>query len=943
MNLTDAQKDAVKVSAPAFQILACAGSGKTEVLARRTVRYLLEGTRPDAIIAFTFTEKAAGELRDRIEQRASEADQRFRALPPTASGLFVGTIHSYCLRLLQQYGGIYEVFDPLDEEREWALLHRFARRLGLVDLMAETWPGRPVSVRRSTDVFRRSLAVAYNDRISRSVLRERVPAFAAAVEKYEELLTRMQLISFDQMIDKVCEEMKLGCPLRKTLDGRVKEVLVDEYQDLNRSQEELLRTLVDMGARLTVVGDDDQAIYQWRGGDVSLSLRFPARYGNAQRVELLENHRSRPPIISIASGFAATIGDRVSKSMIATREHTGPAIELVQANTFEEEAVFLARHICCLLDAGHKPADIALLFRSVRTSARPFVEALRREAIPVALAGRLSLLDRQEMALPARIFVWWAGGVWRPDEDQEVVTAERLVTDIMEPTGVNETRAAMTVGELERMGRDLSANGVRDLIGIYLQMLKILGLPVEGPEMARQERGLGRLSELLADFEHAQRRAAPTEWLRTATSSASEEVTEDLAVLAVTPEAETKPTVRPGLPPGEVFLTRLRIFLEQFASQAAEESPVGPTLDQDAVNVMTIHQAKGLEFPIVFVPALVDRRFPSARMGREQLWYIPDDLFEKDRYQGREDDERRLFYVAMTRARELAVFSWFTQYTHGPAKCSRFVADLVGKCDRGLFCKPTECKPGVTLRGNGRKPTLETDFGQLVAFSECPYKYYLNYVCGFRRAIVPELGFGKFLHHAVAELARRCRDGNPPIVAEVEQILSRAFYLPFAGPIAQEKLFKAARRRLIHYVRSYGQELRRTIEPEWRFEVPMQLARIHGRIDLLLRAEGGAPEDVELVDFKTSANRPPSKQHQNQLRMYGEAARALGMNPVRLVIHDLDAEHGGPMSVEDSERERETFRAELREWIEQIHAGSFSRKKDRKACPSCDFVRLCAR
>lgn len=126
-------------------------------------------------------------------------------------------------------------------------------------------------------------------------------------------------------------------------------------------------------------------------------------------------------------------------------------------------------------------------------------------------------------------------------------------------------------------------------------------------------------------------------------------------------------------------------------------------------------------------------------------------------------------------------------------------------------------------------------------------------------------------------------------------------------------------------------------------EVPMNRARVRGHIDLLLKAETGEPEDVEFVDFKTAANRPLSQQHQNQLRLYAEAARALGMNPVRLAIHDLDADRGGRMPVEDSERAREEFRAELQGWLEQIAVGDFLPKWDAKTCPACDFMRLCNR
>jgi len=941
MQLTEAQKEAIAAPVPKLQILACAGSGKTEVLARRTVRYLLEGVQPDSIVAFTFTEKAAGELKDRIEQRATEADERFRALPPSAAGLFVGTIHSYCLHLLQECGGIYEIFDPLSEEREWALLHRFGRRLGLVELMTQTWPGRPVSVRRAVEIFRRSLAVVYNERIPRWVLEARVPAFAGAIQRYEELLARMQLLSFDQMIERACAELAPGGKLRQALDGRVREVLVDEYQDLNWAQEELLQRLVDLGAHLTVVGDDEQAIYQWRGGDVSLFLRFPERHPQAQRRELAENHRSLPPIVTVATSFATTIRERVPKSMIAARAGSRPAIELVAVGTPEEEAEHLVQRMRALLDAGHRPADIAVLYRSVRTSARPLVAALRKEGLPFALTGRLSLLDRPEMALLTRIFVLWAGGTWQPDEEREVVTPERLAEDIADLTGVSGVRAGRIVAELEQLGSRLLKDGVWDLIGTYLEMLRIIGLPTQGLERQRQEQGLGRLSQLLTDFEHAQRRAAPADWLRVAIPSASEEAAEDAAVLASRPEGGEPPVARPGMSSGEVFLARLRVFLEEFASQAAEETPLGPTLDRDAVNIMTIHQAKGLEFPIVFVPALVERRFPSARMGREEPWYIPADLFAKERYQGREDDERRLFYVAMTRARELLVLSWFTAYPRGTADCSRFVKDLARMEEKEHLQKGGTCRPTVYAKSVGEPAILDTDFGQLLTFSECPYKFYLRHVCGFEPPLALELGYGKVLHHVVAELARRSRGMRTPTSADVDEILSQAFYLPFASPIAHEQLYKAARRRLVNYVRNHGHELVRTIEPERRFEVPMGLARVRGRIDLILQAEGSGSPGIELVDFKTAANRPPSRQHQNQLRMYAEAVRALGMNPIRLAIHDLDADNGGRILVEESESEVAMFRAELRQWLEEIHAGRFPSKRSGLTCPSCDFQNLC--
>ncbi|NIR48545.1 ATP-dependent helicase [candidate division KSB1 bacterium] len=941
MKPTPTQLEAIACSSEAYQILACAGSGKTEVLARRVVRFLRQGVDAESIVAFTFTEKAAKELRDRIESRAVEADPCFRSMPPCSAGLYVGTIHSYCLRLLQQFGGLYEVFDPLAEEQEWALLHRFARRLGLVQLFSEAWPGQPVSVRRAVEVFRDSLAVVYNERIPRAVLGQRAPAFAAIVERYEDLLYKMRLLSFDQMVERACAELSPGTRIWNSLKGQIRCVLVDEYQDLNRAQAELVQKLVALGAGVTVVGDDDQAIYQWRGGDVSLFLDFPKQYTAVHRHDLAENHRSVEPIVNLSNSFTQTIRQRVSKSMIPQRRSQASAIELLNAGTAEQEAEVIVQRIRAILQNGHKPSDIAVLYRSVRTSSGSVVKALRKAGIPLALVGKLSLLDKPEMALLARVFVWWAGGCWRPDEVQEVVTDETLAHDISDLTGAAEGKAKQTVGQLRKIGTHLTEEGISDLIEVYMEMLRVIGLPVAGPECKRQEQGLGQFSRLLGEFAHGQRRAAPVDFFQHLEPASVDEKEEDEALVSAESETADASRTRLGKSPGEIFLTRLRVFLETYASHAAEESPERPILDRDAVNIMTIHQAKGLEFPVVFMPSLVQRRFPSTRTGMEKPWYLPEELFQKDRYQGSLEDERRLFYVGMTRARDLLVLSFFTQYSNSPAQYSQFIKDLIQGEYKHLLKPILTCRPTIWSKLNQNDETLETDFGQLLTFSECSYKYYYRYICGFVSPINPALGYGKMLHHVIAELARRCKDGRPPSSDELDEILRRDFYLPFAGPIPFKSLYDAAHRRLQKFVQEHGSVLARTIEPEFRFEMSFANARVRGRIDLLVQADDGSARDVEILDFKTAEKRPPTEQHQNQLRLYAEAVRFLGMNPVKLIIHDLDSEKGEHFLVEENESERDVFREKMHCWLRDIREGNFDRKREDGFCENCDFMGLC--
>lgn len=184
-------------------------------------------------------------------------------------------------------------------------------------------------------------------------------------------------------------------------------------------------------------------------------------------------------------------------------------------------------------------------------------------------------------------------------------------------------------------------------------------------------------------------------------------------------------------------------------------------------------------------------------------------------------------------------------------------------------------------------------------------------------------------------------NGRVPTEPDVDGLVDRNFYLPFAGPVPADKLREAARRRAKAYVRRFGGELTRTLRPEARFEVPLANARIRGRIDLVLRANGRSDHRVELIDFKTSANRPPSDIHVNQIRLYAAALERLGFEPVRLAIHDLDADFGARLEVSNDVRARDSFREHVQEWVEGIRAGSYRATEKPAICRSCDFRRFC--
>lgn len=941
-SLTREQRDAIENAAPWLRILACAGSGKTEVLARRVARLLVSGADPASIVAFTFTERAAKELRDRIEVRAAAGRPELGELPPGGRGMFIGTMHSWALQALQDLGGRYETYEPLTPEREWALSLRVARRLGVVDLYARR-QGRAsdrVATGPAVTLFLRSVEVVHDDRVPRDRLAAHAPEFAAVLERYESLLDDMRLLPYRLMIGRAADALHERGALRAALHGRIRHVFVDEYQDLNRAQDEIVAGLSAAGATLTVVGDDDQAIYQWRGGDVRLFTDLPERFASVASVDLTLNHRCPDAIVELARPVVENIEGRSGKVLAASRQATCPCVELAVCSDPRHEAREIATRIKRLLGTGHQPGDIAVLYRSVRTSSPPLLEALREQGIPHEVTGKFSLLARPEMATLARLFVLWAGGTWYPNPDfrAEVVTREDLCDAIGDLLGSPPEAAERLMRQLDEIGTRVRREGVPDSVALYDEVLAVLGLPGTRADVDRREHGLGQLSALLADFDHAARRAIPKRFYETVAGGDAEEAAEDALLASETAEPTRRNVV--GFTAGEVWLARLRAYLEEFAGRAAEELAESDEPATNVVHVMTVHQAKGLEFPVVFVPALNRGRFPSSQTGRAEEWYVPTTLFDRERYEGREDDERRLLYVALTRAQDLLAVSWFERYPSGrPAAPSPFTRLLKNELLRAE--RLGGCRPPPAPAQPDRVELLDTDFSTLATFRECGYKYWLRHVCGFRPPQAPELGFGKLLHHIIAELARAAMRGRRVEVADVDRFLDDRFYLPFAGAVPSAKLREAARRRVARYVRDHGEELGRVLRPEARFEVPLAGARIKGRIDLLLHEPDG--DGIALVDFKTSENRPPSAVHQNQLRLYARAASRMGLTPTRLFIHDLDSDDpaAARIGVKWDDRAASEFEQELTSWVRGIRGGEFVPAPDRSPCPACDFRKFC--
>lgn len=906
--LSDAQEAVVHARGSDLQVIACAGSGKTESISRRVAGLIAEGAEPVSIVAFTFTERAAAELKDRITRRVAEVKgDRFRdRLGP----MFVGTIHAYCFRLLQDYVPRFGNFDVLDENRHAGFLSREFRRIGLNKLATRHWA--PIRD------FARTVDVIANEFIPPNALAG--TPLGECYAAYRQSLNRHHFLTFSQIITAALEALE-DDEIRQQVRKPLRHLLVDEYQDVNPSQERLIELLGAAPVELTVVGDDDQSIYQWRGSDVRNILTFLQRRQGATSVELDTNRRSRPAIISAANRFAQTIPNRLQKEMKALRPSGSNEVNPWSASTDLEEADRIVETIQRLKDLGYRYRDIAVLYRSVRTSAPPLIEALRAHDIPYTAAGRTGLFLQPEVAFVAEIYAWFVDGDWRdePYGAFRPANLDRIVTGLNQVFGGKDPIPNLRAYLEDWRAFVLRGHRPVNLVGDFYRLLHELGvhnLDLSTPTASARMGALARFSEVLADFEHVNRRGRQVE------------KDGDLVFEAANDR-------------GRDYFRALHNYLLHYARDAYEEFEGEESVDLDAVDILTVHQAKGLEWPIVFIPSLTQGRFPSRRAGQPQDWQLPEDVFSREaraRYEGGDAEERRLFYVALTRARDAVYLSRFERKTNRfqPSEYLLQVAEAIPPIVDQL---PV---PGPPAEDAPKEPpTLDVSFSDLASFEECGHRYRLSNVLGFQTQIAPELGYGRAIHHVLRQLAETVRaTGEIPSPAELNQLSDEEFYVPFASAQAWQTMRKAAKRLVNTYVESYSSDLERVWAVERPFALHLDDGVVSGRADVILDKENDRVGSLAIVDYKVAADEARGARYEEQLRIYSLAGRGEGLNVEAAYLHEL--KDGTRASVDIGEKPAHEALQIVGARLTALRRTEFNPKPDRDRCRQCEYKLVCS-
>jgi len=952
--LSGAQQEAVLHGDGPLLIIAGAGTGKTTVLTRRIAHLITsKRARPEEILALTFTEKAAIEMAERVDQ----------LIPYGYAETWISTFHAFGDHVLRQAAleaGMNPEFRVLTRpeqviflrERLWRLpLKRFrplgdptqhlSALLGLVS-RAKDEDVSPAAYRAWAEAQAAAAASAEEkDAADRHL---ELAAFYAACQ---DLMAEAGLVDFGDQIHRALDLLRTRPALLAGLRERFRYVLVDEFQDTNHAQLQMLRLLAGEGApNITVVGDDDQAIYRWRGAAAANLLAFRELYPEARQVVLAENHRSTQAILDAASRLVAynnpfrlEVVAGIDKRLRSTRAE-GPPVRHLHFDTVSAEADAVAGMVEARLGAGLRPRDVALLVRS-NGDADPFLRALNVKAIPHRFSGSRGLYAREEV----RLLVAFLRALANPDDSVSLfylLASELYALPPSDLLRLNHYARRKTRPLLEVL-RGLPEN--EELAGVSGAAREGGARALVDLERAALDLPRLRTGEVLYRFLLASGFLAR---LSKEASGEAEAKVKNIARFFETVKAYGDVAEHDRVP---AFVAHLDLLREAGDDPAVAEADP----DDDAVHVLTVHKAKGLEFPVVFLVGCAEQKFPVRR--KADPLELPVALVRESLAAGDPhlQEERRLFHVAMTRARDELVLTSAADYgTARPRKVSRFAVealDLPSPSPVPKKSQPREAlarhQPGADAPAGPAAPVpdeevLRLSFGQIDDYETCPLKY--RYVHLWRVPLLAHhrVVYGSAVHKAVQQLFKARVEGRPFGEDDLVQAFRAAWVSEgFLSREHEEERLRSGEETLRRFHREEAKDPLRPTKVEEEFAFYVDRNRVQGRYDLVVE-QGG---QVSILDFKTGAVDDPRRAQQKaneslQLDLYALAhLRTAGRLPDWVELRFLES--GLRAGKRPTAEEAAATEVRIREAAALIRRREFPATPSYLACGQCAFRDIC--
>ncbi len=903
MRRLDAAQREAAAAEGALRVIAGAGTGKTAGIAERFRRLVAAGADPGSVLVMTFTERAAREMRERIEQLIG------------ADAPAVGTVHSIALGWLRSDGwrvGLPARFRIVTGAERWILARELMWRLADPALTGDERPDDLVGpalqmlerLKQELVPLRRlaQWAETAEDAEKRELMRACVRLFSA----YQRECRRQGLLDFDDLLEKAVAMLAENPGVLAGYRRRFPHVLVDEYQDLNLAQERLVELVAD---EPFVVGDDDQSIYRFRGASRASLERFCVRFPAARTVALGRNHRSSRKIVGAAAALIANNAERLAKDLVAGK--AGPRVELWSCPDGESEAAAIAGEAGKLLESGVPAGGIAVLCRT-NAIARPVADALAARSLPHVVVGGQGLLDRPEvrdviafmriLRDPTDVIAI-ARSLTRPPFELDPGAALKVLRD----RGADPPLAALErwapasafVALMRGLALDAASMDVRDLFFELMNRTRYLDSAMAGLEPsagARVAANVSRFEERIAEF------------------------------------CDTN---------ADHSLTTYMDHLDLVLLSGEDEAPGAPDMEGDAITVMTIHQAKGLEFEAVFVPSLVEGRLPQS--GRSQRFELPPAVLEP-LVRGREDviaEERRLLYVAMTRARSRLYLTRASHYEGGRRwRDSRFLEEVRASgavVERVIVgeARPAQANPAGGEESKNAAP-LTLSYSSIQAYRDCPRQYWYRYEQRLPARQTAEAVQGVILHEVLRRAGEARRTGAPVTSARLRAWHANVWKTTAFPDDRRAPAFKRIGLAQLESFRSAGGFDAAPELLERDFTSGVDGFTLHGVIDRVDRTEAG----WRIIDYKTG--RPVGRARRDlQVALYGlGAADALGLEPVELEIVYLAS--GTRVTLEGVAALQAEAKRVAGEVAAGIRSGRFDSQPERRKCRLCPYRLACA-
>ncbi len=949
IQLNENQLKAVEHSNGPLLVVAGAGTGKTRVITER-IKYLIEenNIKPQEILALTFTEKAAGEMLDRVGD----------IMPLGYEEPWIYTFHSFADRILKTEGleiGLDTSYKILSEPDQWLL---FRHNLFQFDLHYYRPLGNPTKfisailklISRLHDEnigpeefmhFAQTYHGIDESEVVNQTEKEKWLELARVYQQYQDLKLEKSKMDFGDLITWTIKLFKERPNILEKYQSKFKHVLVDEFQDTNFSQYELIKILCPNDGltdrSLIVVGDDSQAIYKFRGAAVSNILDFREDYKDAEMVTLTENYRSVQPILDasyklIQNNNPDTLEVKlgISKKLISKSDLQPIKPLALQTSTIEDEVELVVHKIFEILgkEPLYKYKDVAVLARA-NNHLEPFVLAFRKFGIPYQLLGNRGLYDREEI--------------------RDIMA---LLKVLINPLDTISLYRVLNIDVL---------NIPQEEITKMLASARYRKLDLWTVLKENKQENVQQLYKKITDFQDQITKSTPVEIVYNLVSSINY-----ISQFVNNESVEAQLSIKNM----DLFLNRVKAFEIDYRSdnkmtptlvdfieyielmiEAGENPAQAEAEDIDTVKLLTVHSSKGLEFPIVFMVSLTGDRFPTRE--RRDAIEIPDELIQETLPTGNEhtQEERRLFYVGMTRAQKYLFMTVSKNYGGKRDKNpSGFIPETGLKLEevdleqirkerpqKSLFDQDSGFREAKAQKIDNFTPSF-LSYTQISTYLECPLKYKYSYVLNIPTPPNAALSFGSTIHDTLRDFHTKLMFDKVCTLEDLMKMYERNWQpLGFINEGHRKAFFDSGVKLLTNYYEKNINSKCKPLEIEKGFNIKIDGLRFYGRIDRIDPLEDGT---VEIIDYKTG-NPKSQKEVDNddQVSFYAIGAEeALNLKPKKLSLYYVES--GEKVTTTRTPEELKAKKEQVKEVIAKIKSGAFESKPGMH-CKRCDYREIC--